>query len=226
MSNLNKTVKQLATNKMACTGAEIRKAIGGLISSEATRDSNILFLQNKTIENKKFSQVSNKELPVKLAHELNSTLATEWFSNIVKDATLKSERTGYKCTIADLDTEKVVKKEILAKKNGDAIWEHIQGIRATFRKFRNKRLNDWRKRAEYLEDTEAGTVEKKAEKVMRNFMERLHHLLLDDTHSASILLKLINKFGKGGEAQEVYVTACNEFLNTLEDSALFKEAEK
>ena len=225
MSNLNKTSKQLATNKMACTGAEIRKAIGGLISSEATRDSNILFLQNKTIENKKFSQVSNKELPVKLAHELNSTLATEWFTNIVEDATLKSERTGYKCTIADLDNDKVVKKEILAKKNGDAIWEHIQGIRATFRKFRNKRLNDWRKRAEYLEQTEAGTVEKK-EKVMRNFMERLHHLMLDDTHSASILLKLINKFGKGGEAQEVYVTACNEFLNTLEDSGLFKEAEK
>ena len=226
MANLNKTVKQLATNKMSCTGAEIRKAIGGLISSEATRDSNILFLQNKTIENKKFSQVSNKELPVKLAHELNSTLATEWFTNIVKDATLKSERTGYKCTIADLDTEKVVKKEILALKNGDAIWEHIQGVRATFRKFRNKRLNDWRKRAEYLEQTEAGTVEKKAEKIMRNFMERLNHLLLDDTHSASILLKLINKFGKGGEAQEVYITACNEFLNTLEDSGLFKEAEK
>ena len=225
MPNLNKTVKQLATNKMSCTGAEIRKAIGGLISSEATRDTNILFLQNKTIENKKFSQVSNKELPVKLAHELNSTLATEWFSNIVEDATLKSERTGYKCTIADLDNDKVVKKEILAKKNGDAIWEHIQGIRATFRKFRNKRLNDWRKRAEDLENIEAGTVQKK-EKIMRNFMERLHHLMLDDTHSASILLKLINKFGKGGEAQEVYVNACNEFLNTLEDSGLFKEAEK
>ena len=182
-------------------------------------------MQNKTIENKKFSQVSNKELPVKLAHELNSTLATEWVSNIVEDATLKSERTGYKCTVKDLDTDAVVKKEILAKKNGDAIWEHIQGVRATFRKFRNKRLNDWRKRAEYLEQTEAGTVEKK-EKVMRNFMERLQHLLLDDTHSASILLKLINKFGKGGEAQEVYITACNEFLNTLEDSGLFKETEK
>lgn len=220
-----KTVKQLSMNAMACSGAEVRKALGGLISAEGTRDTNILFLQNKTIENKKFSQVSNKELPVKLAHELNTTLATEWYNNIVSDETLKSERTGYKCQIKDLDTDKVVKKEILALKNGDAIWEHIQGVRATFRKFRNKRLNDWRTRAEYLEQTEAGTVEKK-EKVMRNFMERLHYLLLDDTHSASILLKLINKFGKDGEAQEVYINACNEFINTLEDSGKFKESEK
>jgi len=221
-----KTAKQLATNEMACTGKDLRVMLGGLMKAEGTRDSNILFLQNKTIENKKFSQVSNKELPDKLAHELNTTLATECFSNIVSDETLKSDRTGYKCQIKDLDTDKVVKKEILALKNGDAIWEHIQGVRATFRKFRNKRLNDWRKHADKLEATEAGTNKEKADKVMRNFMERLQYLLLDDTHSASILLKLMNKFGKDGEAQEVYINACNEFLNTLEDSGKFKESEK
>ena len=76
------------------------------------------------------------------------------------------------------------------------------------------------------QNKEAGTNKEKADKVMRNFMERLQYLLLDDTHSASILLKLMNKFGKDGEAQEVYINACNEFLNTLEDSGKFKESEK
>ena len=227
MKDLNKTAKQLATNEMACTKVAIRKTLSGLINAEGTRDTNILFLQNETIENKKFSDVSNKELPPVLAHELNVTLMSEWFSNIVKNETLECEKVGYTCKLSDLDEQLVVKKEVIAKNNGEAIWEHIQAVRVKYRQFRNERLSAWRKRAVKLEalgNDESG--KKETAKKSYTFIERLIKMMQEDDHSASFRLKLINKWGKDCEQQKIYDLATETFLATLVDSGKFKEAKK
>tara|TARA_B110000211_G_scaffold7800_1_gene8458 strand:+ start:1140 stop:1823 length:684 start_codon:yes stop_codon:yes gene_type:complete len=227
MKDLNKTAKQLATNEMACTKVAIRKTLGGLINAEGTRDTNILFLQNDTIENKKFSDVSNKELPPVLWNELNVTLMSDWFSNIVKNETLECEKIGYTCKLSDLDDNLTVRKEVIARKNGEAIWEHIQVVRKKYRQFRDTRLREWRKRAVTLEsigNDESG--KKETAKKTYTFIERLIKMMQEDDHSASFRLKLINRWGKDCEQQKIYDLATETFLATLVDSGKFKEAKK